>query len=201
MQQAHTDLIIAYDATIAGWSRAMVLRDQHSQGHAQRVADMTLSLARVMNVPMGELVHMRRGALLHDIGMIGVPEHILLQDGPLTHEEVEQVNKHPEFAYDLLSPIEYLQPALAIPYCHHENWDGTGYPRGLKGDEIPLAARIFAVVDLWDVLINGQHGRKGMSKQEALDHIREQSGTQFDPEVVDAFLQLCSQFEDRGLYG
>jgi putative nucleotidyltransferase with HDIG domain len=192
LQQAHNNLIMAYDATIMGWSRAMDLRDQDSQGHAQRVTTMTLKLARHMGVSDADLVHMRRGALLHDIGKIGVPDALLLKTEPLTKEEWEKMRKHPEFAYELLSSIGYLQPALDIPYCHHENWDGSGYPRGLKGEEIPLAARIFAVADVWDVITSDRPHRRGMPKEQALDYIREQCGKALDPEVVKIFLELFS---------
>jgi putative nucleotidyltransferase with HDIG domain len=192
LQQAHNNLIMAYDATIAGWSRAMDLRDQDSQGHAQRVTNLTLKLARLMGVSDSELVHIRRGALLHDIGKIAVPDTILLKTEPLTQEEWEKMSKHPEFAYELLSPIGYLQPALDIPYCHHENWDGTGYPRGLKGKEIPLAARIFAIADVWDVITSDQPHRRGMPKEKALEYIKEQSGKALDPQVVKAFVDFFS---------
>ena len=190
LQQAHNNLIMAYDATIAGWSRAMDLRDQDSQGHAQRVTDLTVKLARAMSVSDAELVHIRRGALLHDIGKIAVPDTILLKTEPLTHEEWQKMSQHPQFAYELLSSIGYLQPALDIPYCHHEHWDGTGYPRGLKGEEIPLSARIFAVADVWDMITSDQPDRRGMPKEEALEYIKEQSGKVLDPQVVKTFLEL-----------
>lgn len=192
LQQAHNSLIMAYDATIAGWSRAMDLRDEDSHGHAQRVTDLTVRLARAMNIPESQLVHIRRGALLHDIGKIAVPDTVLQKTEPLTIEEWEKMKKHPEFAYELLSPIAYLQPALDIPYCHHENWDGTGYPRGLKGEEIPLAARIFAIADVWDVITGDQPNRPGMPKEQALEYIKEQSGKGLDPQVVNVFVDLLS---------
>lgn len=192
LQQAHNNLIMAYDATIAGWSRAMDLRDQDSQGHAQRVTNLTLKLARAMGVGDAQLVHIRRGALLHDIGKIAVPDTILLKTEPLTQEEWQKMSRHPEFAYELLSSIGYLQPALDIPYCHHENWDGTGYPRGLKGEEIPLSARIFAVADVWDMITSDQPNRNGMPRDEALEYIQGQSGKAFDPQVVQKFISLFS---------
>ena len=192
LQQAHNNLIMAYDATIDGWSRAMDLRDQDSQGHAQRVTDLTLKLARAMGIGDEKLVHIRRGAVLHDIGKIAVPDTILLKTEPLTSEEWQKMSKHPEFAYQLLSSIGYLQPALEIPYCHHENWDGTGYPRGLKGEEIPLSARIFAVADVWDVITSDQPNRRGMPREDALNYILEQSGKAFDPQVVKVFIDLIS---------
>ena len=142
----------AYDTTIEGWSRALNLRDKETEGHTRRVTEMTLTLARRFGFTEEDLLHLRRGALLHDIGKMGVPDNILLKPEPLTEEEWIIMRKHPQYAYDLLKPIAFLGSALDIPYCHHEKWDGTGYPRGLRGEEIPLAARLFAVVDVWDAL-------------------------------------------------
>jgi putative nucleotidyltransferase with HDIG domain len=190
LQNAHMDLIMSYDATIAGWSRAVDLRDEETHEHTQRVTDLTLRLARAMKVEESQLLHIRRGALLHDIGKIGVPDKILLKPDKLTDEEWRQMRKHPEFAYELLSSIRYLQPALDIPYCHHEKWDGTGYPRGLKGEQIPIAARIFAIVDVWDAVTSDRPYRKAWSTEEALGYIQEQAGKYFDPQVVDVFLKL-----------
>ena len=190
MQQSNLELALAYDATIAGWSRAMDLRDKETEGHTQRVTDLTLKLARAMHISESHLTHIRHGALLHDIGKMGVPDNILLKADQLTDEEWEKMRKHPEFAYDMLSSIRYLQPALDIPYCHHEKWDGTGYPRGLKGENIPIAARIFAVADVWDAITSDRPYRKGWSKESALEHIMDQSGKYFDPQVVEAFLKL-----------
>ena len=190
LQQSNLELTLAYDATIAGWSRAMDLHDKDAEGHTQRVTDLTLNLARVMNISESQLTNIRHGALLHDIGKMGVPDHILLKADELTDKEWETMRKHPEFAYEMLSSIRYLQPALDIPYCHHEKWDGTGYPRGLKGGEIPLAARIFAVADVWDSITSDRPYRKGWPKKEALEYIKEQSGKYFDPEVVQEFLYL-----------
>ena len=152
LQRSNFDLALAYDSTIEGWSHALDLRDKETEGHTQRVTEVTLRLARAAGITESELVHVRRGALLHDIGKMGVPDYILLKPDKLTDEEWVEMRKHPVFAYELLSPIAYLRPALDIPYCHHEKWDGTGYPRGLKGEQIPLAARLFAVVDVWDAL-------------------------------------------------
>lgn len=193
LQQSNIELALAYDATIAGWSRAMDLRDREAEGHAQRVTDLTLKLAQAMGLSDLDLTHIRRGALLHDIGKMGLSDSILLKPDQLTPEEWVQMRKHPEFAYDMLSYIRYLQPALDIPYCHHEKWDGTGYPRGLKGDEIPLAARIFAVVDVWDALTSDRPYRKAWSREKALDYIQEQSGRSFDPRVVDIFLNIIQR--------
>lgn len=195
MQQANTDLIVAYDATIAGWSRAMARRDQESEGHVQRVTDLTLAMAQAMRIADVQLVHIRRGALLHDMGKILIPDRILLKTEPLTEEETAIIEKHPEYAYELLSPIGYLQPALDIPYCHHEHWDGTGYPRRLKGEEIPIAARIFAVAHTWDHLRNTDGQRQAMPQAEALEYIEGQSGKHFDPRVVKVFLELLSDLE------
>jgi putative nucleotidyltransferase with HDIG domain len=152
LQRSNQELVSAYDATIEGWSRALDLRNKETEGHSQRVTELTVRLADKMGLPAGELLHVRWGALLHDIGKMGVPDRILLKPGPLTDEEWVIIGKHPMYAYELLSPIAYLRPALDIPYCHHEKCDGTGYPRQLKGEQIPLAARIFAVVDVWDAL-------------------------------------------------
>ncbi len=194
LRRAHVELRMAYDATIEGWSRALELRDQETQGHTLRVTELTVRLAREMGIEDKEaLAHIRRGALLHDIGKMGIPDSILLKPGPLTEEEQEIMKKHPVYAYEMLSPIEYLRPALDIPYCHHERWDGSGYPRGLKGEEIPLAARIFAVVDVWDALCSDRPYRNGLSREEALNYIRAQAGRLFDPRVVEAFVRLMEQ--------
>ena len=192
LQTSNVDLALAYDATIAGWSRAMDLRDKETEGHTQRVTDLTLKLARAMNISESRLTHIRRGALLHDIGKMGVPDHILLKTDELTDEEWQTMRKHTDFAYEMLSSIRYLRPALDIPYCHHEKWDGNGYPRGLKGEEIPIAARIFAVADVWDAITSDRPYRKAWSKEQAVEYLREQSGKYFDPQVVKHFLDLIS---------
>jgi putative nucleotidyltransferase with HDIG domain len=192
MQRSNMELTLAYDATIAGWSRAMDLRDKETEGHTQRVTDLTLQLARAMNIRDSELKHIRHGALLHDIGKMGIPDSILLKEGELTEEEWETMRKHPQFAYQMLSSIQYLQPALDIPYCHHEKWDGSGYPRGLKGEEIPIAARIFAVADVWDAITSDRPYRKRWSRAKAIAHIQEQAGKYFDPRIVDVFLKMIS---------
>ena len=196
LQSANLNLILAYDNTLEGWVRALDLRDRETEGHTQRVAEMTTRLAREMGISEEANVHLRRGALLHDIGKIAVSDNILLKPEPLTEEEWQVVRKHPGFAYDLLSPIDYLRPALDIPYSHHEKWDGTGYPRGLKGEQIPLGARIFAIVDVWDALRNDRPYRKGWEQQKVLEHMRSLSGTHFDPRIVEIFLHLVSS-EDR----
>ncbi len=193
LQRAHMELALAYDATIEGWSRALELRDHETEGHTRRVVDMTLRLATAMGVKDSELVHIRRGALLHDIGKMGISDTILLKPDRLNTLEWEVIRKHPIYAYDLLSPIHYLAPALDIPYCHHERWDGMGYPRGLKGEQIPLAARIFAVADVWDAITSDRYYRKAWPKEKARQYILEQSGKHFDPRVVKVFMQLLSE--------
>jgi response regulator RpfG family c-di-GMP phosphodiesterase len=188
MQRAHTDLLLAYDTTQEGWARALELRDKETEGHARRVTELTVRLARALGLGEDELVHVRRGALLHDIGKMGIPDSILLKPGPLTDEEWEIMRRHPVYAYDLLSPIAYLRPALDIPHYHHEKWDGSGYPQGLKGEAIPLAARIFAVVDVWDALRFDRPYRTGWPEERVREHIRAGAGTHFDPQVVEVFL-------------
>lgn len=192
LQRSNIDLSLAYDATLEGWSRALDLRDKETEGHTQRVTEMALRLARSMGVRGDELVHMRRGALLHDIGKMGIPDSILLKPGPLSDEEWEIMRKHPVYAQRLLSPIPFLRSALDIPYCHHEKWDGTGYPRGLKSDQIPLAARIFAVADVWDALRSDRPYRPAWPEDKVREHIRSLAGTHFDPKVVQVFLETAS---------
>lgn len=190
IQRSNLELVTAYDATIAGWSHALDLRDKETEGHTQRVTDLTVRLAQRMGLGEQELIHIRRGALLHDIGKLGVPDGILLKPGPLTDEEWYIMRQHPVYAFDMLTPISYLRPALDIPFCHHEKWDGSGYPRGLKGEQIPLAARIFAVVDVWDALCSDRPYRARWSREKTRAHILEQSGAHFDPRIVTAFLGL-----------
>jgi PAS domain S-box-containing protein len=190
LERSHFELSIAYDATILGWSNALDLRDKETEGHSQRVTDLTVQIAKAMGISEEKIVHIRRGALLHDIGKMGVPDHILFKPGPLDEEEWKIMRQHPQYALDMLSPIAYLKPALDIPFCHHERWDGSGYPRGLKGEEIPIAARIFAVADVYDALTSDRPYRKALSHQQAVDYIRQQRGIQFDPKVVDVFLRI-----------
>ncbi len=191
LQRSNADLSVAYDATIEGWSRALDLRDKETEGHTLRVSEVTMQLAKAMGIGDAELVHIRRGALLHDIGKMGVPDSILLKPGKLTDEEWVAMRKHPQLAYGMLVPIAYLKPALDIPYCHHEKWDGTGYPRGLIGEQIPLAARLFAIVDVWDALCSDRPYRPAWPEHKVLEHIRSLSGTHFDPNVVREFLRLA----------
>jgi len=192
LQRSMRDLHLAYDTTIEGWSRALDLRDKETEGHTQRVTELTMKLARIAGISEAELVHVKRGALLHDIGKMGVPDHILLKPDKLTDEEWVHMRKHPTYAYELLKPIEYLRDALDIPYCHHEKWDGSGYPRGLKGEEIPLSARLFAVVDIWDAIRSDRPYRSGWNEQRSLDFIRSVSGTHLDPKVVELFLRVVA---------
>lgn len=184
------NLLQAYEATLQGWSRALDLRDKDTKGHSERVTEMALQLARAMGVEEEELIHIRRGALLHDIGKLGIPDGILLKKGSLTKEEWSVMRQHPVYAYEWLTSIEYLRPALDIPYCHHEQWDGRGYPQGLKGEEIPLSARIFAIVDIWDALLSDRPYRPRWSKQQVRDYLRSLAGSHLDPNVVDVFLEL-----------
>jgi putative nucleotidyltransferase with HDIG domain len=195
LENANIELALAYDATIEGWSHALDLRDRETEGHTQRVTELTLALARRVGLPEQQIPHIRRGALLHDIGKMGVPDEILRKPGALTEEEWAIMREHPRLAYDLLSPIAYLRPALDIPYCHHEKWDGSGYPRGLKGNEIPMVARLFAVVDVYDALTSARPYRPAWSPDQALAYIREQSGRHFDPRVVETFFHLVLETE------
>jgi putative nucleotidyltransferase with HDIG domain len=190
LQESHRELEKAYQATLEGWVRALDLRDKETEGHTQRVTILTHRLARSMGVSDELLVHMTRGALLHDIGKMAIPDGILLKPGQLTDEERKLIQKHPIYAYEMLSPIAFLVPAIDIPYCHHEKWDGTGYPRGLKQDEIPFAARIFPVIDVWDALTSDRPYRKAMPHNEVRQIIQADSGKHFDPYVVEAFMGL-----------
>jgi PAS domain S-box-containing protein len=190
LQRSNLELTMAYDNTIEGWSRALDLRDKEGEGHTQRVTGTTLSIARAMGIGGAALTHIRRGALLHDLGTMGVPEEILRKPGPLTDSEWAVVRMHPQYAHDLLSPIAYLFPALDIPFCHHEKWDGSGYPRRLVGDQIPLAARIFAVVDVWDALRSPRPYRAAWADDQVHDYIHAQAGAHFDPRVVNVFADL-----------
>jgi len=189
LQDSNTELTQAYDATILGWSRALDLRDNETEGHTQRVAELTTRLGRLFGLSDEELVYARWGALLHDIGKMGVPDGILLKPGPLTDEEWIVMRKHTTYGFELLSPIHFLRTAVDIPYCHHEKWDGSGYPRGLKGEAIPLPARIFALVDVYDALTSDRPYRKAWPEKKVLDHIRSLSGTHFDPQVVKICLE------------
>lgn len=190
LQRSNVELILAYDTTLEGWSRALDLRDKETEGHTLRVTELTMRLAEAMGLSATELVHVRRGALLHDIGKMGIPDNILLKPGPLTDEEWVIMRRHPVYAFQLLSPISFLRPALDIPHYHHEKWDGSGYPSGLKGEQIPLFARLFAVIDVWDALRSDRPYRDGWPIERVREHIIKESGTHFDPQVIEAFFQL-----------
>ena len=188
LQSSHAELVIAYDSTIESWGKALNLRDEETEDHTQRVTETTLRILRIYGMSEKELVHVRRGALLHDIGKMGIPDSILLKKGELAPEEEKIMREHPLNAFDILMPIAYLRPALDIPFCHHEKWDGTGYPRGLKGEQIPLAARIFALADIWDALISKRRYREAWPREKVVEYIRSRAGTHFDPNLVDLFL-------------
>jgi PAS domain S-box-containing protein/putative nucleotidyltransferase with HDIG domain len=187
LKRANTELLRAYDATIEGWSRALDLRDEETEGHSRRVTEMTMKLAKAVGISDPELVHIRRGALLHDIGKLGVPDSILHKPGKLTEDEWKIMRNHTDLAYEMLAPIDFLRPAIDIPYNHHEKWDGTGYPRKLKGRAIPLAARLFALADVWDALTNARPYRAAWPPEKVREHIVSLSGTHFDPELVEVF--------------
>ncbi len=189
-QHALIELSLAYDATLEGFGRSLDMREREAVGHTTQVTELTAALAQAMGIVGTPLVHIKRGALLHDIGKMGIPEEILHKPGQLTVKEWAIMHMHPQYAYDLLAPIIYLYPALDIPYSHHEKWDGSGYPHGLKGADIPLAARIFAVIDVWDALTSKRPYREAWSDAAAREYVREQSGAHFDPEVVKTFLPL-----------
>jgi PAS domain S-box-containing protein len=192
LQRSNIELTLAYDTTLEGWSRLLELQRLEPEGHTQRILEMTIRMAIELNVSDAELLNIRRGVLLHDIGIMGLPRHLLQKPGPLTEEEWNVVRMHPIYAYDVLLPIAYLRLALDIPYCHHERWDGSGYPRGLKGNQIPLSARIFAVVDVWDSLRSDRPYRKAWPDQNAVEHIRSQAGILFDSQVVQVLLRMVS---------
>ena len=185
----------AYDETLNAWATALALRDKETAGHSHRVSDLSLRLAKVMGISETQMLHIRRGTLLHDVGKMGVQDTVLLKAGQLTDAEWVQMRQHPLIAYELLKPISFLEKSLDIPYCHHERWDGTGYPRGLKGEEIPLTARIFAVVDVYDAMTSDRPYRRAMPIAEVLEYIQLQSGAIFDPHVVKAFLEMMKQNE------
>ena len=188
--QMHFELEQSYWSTLDGWGRALELRDDETEGHTRRVTETTVNLAMRYGVSLQDIQHIRHGALLHDIGKMAIPDAILLKPGPLSPDEWVIMKRHPVYALELLKPIPYLKPSLGIPYSHHEKWDGSGYPLGLKGEEIPLAARLFAIVDVWDALLSDRPYRHGWPQEKVLNYIREKSGTHFEPDIVDVFLRL-----------
>ena len=198
LQRSNLDILLAYNATIEGWSRALDLRDRETEGHTQRVTEKAITLAGAMGFNDQDLMNLRRGALLHDIGKMGIPDRILLKPGRLNNEEWDIMRRHPTYAYEWLSPIVFLAPSLDIPYCHHEKWNGGGYPRGLRAEEIPLAARIFSVVDVWDALTSDRPYRKAWPKDQVRHYLQEQTGTQFDARVIEAFLDL--KIDSNGIH-
>lgn len=191
LQDAHKNLQEAYDRTIEGWVRALDLRDKETEGHTQRVSELTIKVARRVGFTEENIIHIRRGALLHDIGKMAISDEILQKPGPLSEAEWDIMRRHPVIAFEMLSPIAYLQPALEIPYNHHERWDGSGYPRGLLKDEIPLTARLFAVIDVWDALCSDRPYRRKLPPGDVLEYIIEKSGVLFDPSIVEVFIPIA----------
>jgi putative nucleotidyltransferase with HDIG domain len=198
LNQSKLDLLNAYDRTLEGWSMALELRDQETEGHTRRVVNLTLELSGLMGFDGEDLVHIRRGALLHDIGKMGIPDSILLKPGALTKDEWAVMRRHPEFAYQMLWPIEYLRPAIPIPYSHHEWWNGKGYPQGLSGEDIPLPARIFAVIDVWDAMRSDRPYRKALPESEVIEYLNQSKGVHLDGRVVEAFFELLSRMARSG---
>lgn len=186
------DLSKDYEQLVQGYSRALVLRDLETAEHSERVTAMSVNLARFMGISEIEISHIERGAILHDVGKLGIRDSVLLKPGKLDDGEMYHMRQHPKHAYDLLMPIQYLKHSLEIPYCHHENFDGSGYPRGLKGEEIPLAARIFSVVDVYDALTENRPYRSAWTVEKTIEYIREKAGTLFDPKVVDEFVRMVT---------
>lgn len=192
LQSALAELREAYDKTIEGWVLALDLRDKETEGHTKRVTDLAVRLARELDCTQEEMVHIRRGALLHDMGKMGIPDEILQKPGSLTDEEWKVMRKHPQYARQMLSRIGYLSDALIIPYHHHERWDGSGYPQGLKGEEIPLFARLFSVVDVWDALSSDRPYRRKLPTDDVIAYLKQEAGRLFDPKIVDVFLKLVN---------
>jgi putative two-component system response regulator len=193
LESLHRELLVSYHQTIQGWSDALDLRDQETEGHTRRVTDMSVKFARAVGVSEAQLDDVRMGALLHDVGKLGVPDAVLLKPGKLTEDEWKVMRMHPVYAYQWLAPIDFLREAVVIPYCHHEKWDGSGYPRGLRGPEIPLLARLFAVVDVWDALSYGRPYRAAWPEAKVLDYIIGEAGRHFDPELVKIFIALQAE--------
>jgi PAS domain S-box-containing protein/putative nucleotidyltransferase with HDIG domain len=193
LERSNLELRLAYNNTLEGWAKALELRDFETEGHSRRVTELTIQVAQGVGIPNEKLVHVQRGALLHDIGKMGIPDHILLKNGPLDENEWAIMRQHPVYAYEMLSTIDFLKPAMDIPRYHHEKWDGTGYPYGLKGEEIPLAARVFAVIDVWDALSNDRPYRTAWPQDKIMDLIQAEKGRHFDPKVVEVFESVLKQ--------
>jgi putative nucleotidyltransferase with HDIG domain len=190
-----TERTEAYEETLVGWARALDLRDHETAGHAVRVTHLAEALGRRSGLDEERLMYLRWGALLHDIGKIGIPDAVLNKPGRLNDEEWAMMRRHPEVAGELLRPISFLAPALDVPTCHHERWDGSGYPSGLAGEAIPRAARIFAVVDVWDALLSDRPYRPAWTRDAARAHLEREAGRLFDPAVVSAFLAMIEAGE------
>jgi response regulator RpfG family c-di-GMP phosphodiesterase len=195
LQRSNQELRLSYDATIEGWSYALDLRDRETEGHTRRLVEMTIQMGRRVEINEDELIHIRRGALLHDIGKMGVPDSILFKPGALSEEEWQVMRKHPVYAYEMLSSVSYLRKALEIPYCHHEYWNGEGYPRGLRGEDIPFKARIFALADVWDALNSDRPYRPAWPKAKVVGYMKDMAGVQFDPTLVPEFFDLVESVE------
>jgi putative nucleotidyltransferase with HDIG domain len=193
MRESKNQILVSYDSTLEGWSKALEYRNEETKGHTDRVLELMLKAARELGIEESKMDHIRRGALLHDIGKMGIPDMILNKPHALTEEEQRIMQQHPVYACEMLKDIEFLKPALNIPYCHHEHWDGSGYPQGLKGEEIPIEARIFALVDAWDAITTDRPYRSAMTKDEAVNTIRSEIGSHFDPEIAERFLKLVSE--------
>jgi putative nucleotidyltransferase with HDIG domain len=190
IQHSEADLRLAYEMTLAGWAKALEFRDRETEGHSRRVVRLSVEFAKRMGCSEEEIQNIQRGAILHDIGKMGVPDNILLKPGPLDPEEWEIMRKHPQYGVDILHGIGFLDPALGIVYSHHEQWDGQGYPQGLKKEDIPITARLFSIVDNWDALNSDRPYRKAWPPEKVIDYIRQNAGTKFDPDIVDIFLKM-----------
>ncbi len=190
----------SYESTLEGWAAALDLRDKETEGHSQRVTLLSLQLAQELGMSREDLMYLRQGALLHDIGKMGVPDRILHKHGPLTEQEQAIMRQHPVNAYKMLYPIKHLRPAIDIPYCHHEKWDGSGYPNGLKGEEIPLAARIFTVIDVWDALRSNRPYRQAWSVKKTITYIQQHAGKSFDPQIVNRFVEIIPSILDKTVF-
>jgi putative nucleotidyltransferase with HDIG domain len=190
IKKAEEELLETYDLTLKGLIKVLEYRDSETEGHCRRVVDLSVRLAQEMGCTEAELEQIHRGALIHDIGKMAIPDYILSKPGPLDDEERKIMEKHTVYAKEMLAPISFLKPASLISYCHHERWDGGGYPQGLKGYDIPRAARLFSVVDQWDALCSDRPYHKAWPKEKVIEYVSENSGKRFDPQVVEAFLRI-----------